>query len=153
MQASTCLCSLTSFQPKHTDFALYGTLQLSEEIQWLNNEAAEQAGNTVGAQSGPVNYPSPCLWGSPFTCLGITQNYLSELHCEPGEHPFSFITWQDLLCPGSTLQVRSPCYINSMRSTLQALKHASSMRWSPDSSTAAPDPNWHCCIGHGAHHA
>lgn len=81
-------------------------MQLSRELNEHNFQAAAAQGNRVGKYVGDSNYPSPCLWGSPFTSLGITQNYHSKLHCEPGEHPFSFITWQDLLCPGSSMEVR-----------------------------------------------
>jgi hypothetical protein len=50
-------------------------------------------------------YPTPSLMGSPFTTLAVTQNYQSHLHCEPEEHPFSFITWLDVLSAGTTMEV------------------------------------------------
>jgi hypothetical protein len=53
----------------------------------------------------PANFPSPCLLGSPFTSLAVTHNYLSHLHAEPREHPFSYIAWLDVLGPGSSMQV------------------------------------------------
>jgi hypothetical protein len=45
--------------------------------------------------------------GSPFTTLAVTQNYHSHLHCEPEEHPFSFITWLDVLSAGTKIEVRA----------------------------------------------
>jgi hypothetical protein len=53
----------------------------------------------------PANFPSPCLLGSPFTTLAVTHNYRSLLHAEPHEHPFSYITWLNVLGPGSEMQV------------------------------------------------
>lgn len=53
----------------------------------------------------PANYPIPSLFGSPFTTLAVTQNYHSLLHAEPGEHPFSFITWLDVLSSSTQMEV------------------------------------------------
>lgn len=62
-------------------------------------------GVVEGMRGPPANFPLPSLYGSPFTTLAVTQNYYSLLHVEPGEHPFSYITWLDVLAPGSTLEV------------------------------------------------
>jgi hypothetical protein len=61
---------------------------------------------SVGGKGWPANYPAPTLLGSPFTTLALTQNYLSHLHCEPEEHPYSFIVWADVLSSGSSMEVR-----------------------------------------------
>jgi hypothetical protein len=53
----------------------------------------------------PANFPSLCLLGSPFTSLAVTHNFLSHLHAEPREHPFSYIAWLDVVGPGSRMQV------------------------------------------------
>jgi hypothetical protein len=61
---------------------------------------------TYRGKGRPANYPAPMLLGSPFTTLAVTQNYLSHLHCEPEEHPYSFIVWADVLSSGSNMEVR-----------------------------------------------
>lgn len=48
-----------------------------------------------------VNLPAPTLLGSPFTSVAVTSNYVSHLHCEPMEHPFSYICWLDVLGAGT----------------------------------------------------
>ena len=69
------------------------------------------ASGIVNSSSGrrprgsPANYPAPSLFGSSFTTLAVTHNYRSNLHSEPGEHPFSFITWLDVLGAGSQMEV------------------------------------------------
>jgi hypothetical protein len=35
----------------------------------------------------------------------VTHNYHSLLHAEPREHPFSYITWLDVLGPRSEMEV------------------------------------------------
>jgi hypothetical protein len=75
-----------------------------------NHDATvELTGGRRGAYAStsgpPANYPVSSLFGSPFTTLAVTQNYLSHLHCEPEEHPFSFITWLDVLGAGSSMKV------------------------------------------------
>jgi hypothetical protein len=67
---------------------------------------SQAAGGLVPGARGPTaNFPIPSLYGSPFTTLAVTQNYLSLLHVEPNEHPYSYITWLDVLAPDSTLEV------------------------------------------------
>lgn len=79
----------------------------------MNKDAAEgkrriirREGKRRQGKGPPANYPAPSLYGSPFTTLAVTQNYLSYLHCEPCEHPFSYITWLDVLSSGSSMEVR-----------------------------------------------
>lgn len=62
-------------------------------------------GKVTNTRGPPANYPAPTLFGSPFTTLAVTQNYLSHLHCEPEEHPFSYIVWLDVLSSGSSMEV------------------------------------------------
>lgn len=70
------------------------------------DESVRRTGGVVEGVSGPAaNFPIPSLYGSPFTTLAVTQTYFSLLHVEPNEHPFSYITWLDVLAPGSTLEV------------------------------------------------
>jgi hypothetical protein len=52
-----------------------------------------------------MNFPACTLLGGPFTSLAVTQNYRSNLHAEPKEHPFSYIAWLDVLSKGSTMEV------------------------------------------------
>lgn len=52
-----------------------------------------------------MNFPACTLLGGPFTSLAVTQNYRSNLHAEPKEHPFSYIAWLDVLSAGSTMEV------------------------------------------------
>lgn len=80
-----------------------------EASEWADTYESQQVMSSYQprktAKGPPANYPIPSLYGSPFTTLAVTQNYESQLHAEPAEHPFSYIAWLDVLSSGSQMQV------------------------------------------------
>ena len=99
-------------------------LHLQGLVCALNHSAAEVSsadykpkGSRPSKKGPPANYPAPSLFGSPFTTMGVTQNYYSLLHCEPEEHPFSYITWLDVLGSGSQMEVRGGFQLEGCRCT------------------------------------